>query len=151
MAIVFTQLGAAILCHSCQTVRCCVTCRPGGLAGVWKGVIGVEDEVERGLAFPLVRLVEVLADTLELLSPEAENSSGEAVLATTGEAQGRGGGGGGGRWVEVGGVVLETPIGEGRIGREYVRRLAVEVSLGGAGTRRWGDGAPPVAAIGFGT
>lgn len=48
----------------------------------------------------------------------------------------------------AGGDFLKTPVvGEGRIGREYVRRagMAVEVSLGGAGTRMWGDA---VAALG---
>lgn len=42
------------------------------------------------------------------------------------------------------------PAGDGRMGREYVRRagLAVEVSLGGAGMRMWGDGVPPAATFG---
>lgn len=111
-------------------------------------MIGVEVDVATGLVFPLVRLVEVLAAmTLLLLctAVEEEDGSGEVVLATTGEegeeeaAEGEEEG----RKEEEAEEVLETPAGEGRIGREYVRRagVTVEVSLGGAGTRTWGDGA----------
>ena len=129
----------------------CVTCLPGGLAGVWKGVMGVEVGVDTGLVFPLVRLVEVLVDVVVLLcvaeeeeeeedEEEEEERRGEVVLATTGDEEEEVEEGGS-REVEVevcvGGDGLETPVGEGRIGREYVRRagVAVEVSLGGAGTR----------------
>lgn len=72
----------------------------------------------------------------------------EVVLATTEEeAEEEEEEGGGRREACVVGGVLEIPVGEGRIGREYVRSagVAVEVSLGRAGTRMWGEGAPGVA------
>lgn len=112
-------------------------------------MIGVEIVVGTGLVFPLVRLVEVLVDVAVLLlcvaEEEEEERRGEVVLDATGEEGGRREEG----EVCLGGDVLGAPDGEGRIGREYVRRagVAVEVSLGGAGTRMWGDGAPTVAAI----
>lgn len=122
----------------------------------------MEVGVDTGLVFPLVRLVEVLVDMVLLLcvaeEEEEEERRGEVVLATTveeeiGEEEEEDEEGGR-REVEVCvvGDVLEMPVGEGRIGREYVRRVgvAVEVSLGGAGTRMWGDGAPAVAAASFG-
>lgn len=109
--------------------------------------------MDTGLVFPLVRLVEALVDMVVLLcvTEVEEERRGEVVLATAGEEEEEGG-----RREEVVcvvGDVLETPVGEGRIGREYVRRagVAVEVSLGGAGTRMWGDGAPAAAAATFGT
>lgn len=112
--------------------------------------------MDTGLVFPLVRLVEVLLDMVVVLLCDAEEDErrGEVALATTVEEEEDEGWG---REEEVEvclvGDVLEAPIGEGRIGREYVRRagVAVEVSLGGAGTRMWGDGAPAVAAATFGT
>lgn len=112
-------------------------------------MIGVEVGVDTGLVFPLVRLAEALVDMVVVLCVA---EGGEAVVATTGEEEEEGGR----REEEVEACVvedvLETPVGEGRIGREYVRRVgvAVEVSLGGAGTRMWGDGAPAVAAATFG-
>lgn len=118
----------------------------------------MEVGVDTGLVFPLVRLVEVLVDMVLLCVAEEEEEEerrGEAVLATTveeetGEEEEEGGGREAG--VCVVGDVLEMPVGEGRIGREYVRRagVAVEVSLGGAGMRMWGDGAPAVVAASFG-
>lgn len=115
-------------------------------------MIGVEVDVDTGL--PLVRLVEVLVDMVLLCVEEEEERSGEVVLATTGDEEEE-------EEEEVGGSsevevcvvdVLGTPVGEGRIGREYVRSagVAVEVSLGGAGTRMWGDGVTAVAAASFG-
>lgn len=99
-------------------------------------------DVETGRVFPLVRLVEVLVAMTVLLcvAEEDEERRGEVVLATTGEEEEEGGRKG----EEVEGEdVLDATAGEGRIGREYVRRagVVVEVSLGGAGTRMWGDGA----------
>lgn len=101
-------------------------------------MIGVEAGVDAGLMFPLVRLVEVLVDVVVLLwvVEEEEEASWDAELAAAGDEE------------EVCVVdVLGTPVGEGRMGREYVRRVEVEVSLGGAGTRMWGEGAPPAAAF----
>lgn len=119
--------------------------------------------MDTGLMFPLVRLVVVLVDTVVLLllcvaEEEEEEKRGKMVLATTGEEEEEEEEGGGGERREeevevcVVGGVLETPVGEGRIGREYVRRVGVVVwvSLGGAGIRMWGDGAPAVAAAIFG-
>lgn len=110
----------------------------------------MEVDVDTGL--PLVRLVEVLVDMVLLCVEEEEERSGEVVLATTGDEEEEEEVGGSSE-VEVCVVdVLGTPIGEGRIGREYVRSagVAVEVSLGGAGTRMWGDGVTAVAAASFG-
>lgn len=113
--------------------------------------------MDTGLVFPLVRLVEDLVDKAVLLLCVAEEEKeeerrGEVVLATAGEEEEEEEEGGGRREGEVCvvGDVLETPVGEGRIGREYVRRVggAVEVSLGGAGTRMWGDGAAAAATFG---
>lgn len=102
---------------------------------MWKGVIGVEVEVDAGL--PLVRLLVLLWDKVVLATAEEEEEEK-----------------GGGREVElcVAGAALETPAGEGRIGREYVRSVdvEVEVSLGGAGIRMCGEGAPAVAPASFG-
>lgn len=110
-----------------------------------------------GLVFPLVRPAEVLVDTpaaLLCVAGEEEGGGGgwmrrgEVVLDATGEEEeerGRRRREGG---VCLGGDVLGAPGGEGRMGREYVRRaaVAVVVSLGGAGTRMWGDGANAAAA-----
>lgn len=117
-------------------------------------MIGVEVGVDTGLVFPLVRVVEVLVTVVVLLCiTEEEEKRGGAVLATTGEEEEE-------EEEQEQGVcvvgeegVLEIPVEEeeeGRMGREYVRRLgfAVEVSLGGAGMRMWGEGAP---AATFGT
>lgn len=114
----------------------------------------MEVDVDTGL--PLVRLVEVLVDMVLLcVEEEEEERSGEVVLATTGdeEEEEEEEEVGGSSEVEVCVVdVLGTPVGEGRIGREYVRSagVAVEVSLGGAGTRMWGEGVTAVAAASFG-
>lgn len=54
-----------------------LTCLPAGLAGVWNGVMGVG--VEPGRVFPLVRLVEVLVETVVLLC--AAEEGGVAVTA----------------------------------------------------------------------
>lgn len=110
--------------------------------------------MDTGLVFPLVRLVEVLVDMAVLLCATAEEEcegKGEAAaLAAAGEVD----------EADEDGVATEEdveacvvdglPAGEGRMGREYVRRagVAVEVSLGGAGMRMWGDGVLP--ATGFG-
>lgn len=105
-------------------------------------MIGVEAGVDAGLMFPLVRLVEVLVDVVVLLwvVEEEEEASWDAELAAAGDEEEE--------EEEVCVVdVLGTPVGEGRMGREYVRRVEVEVSLGGAGTRMWGEGAPPAAAF----
>lgn len=123
----------------------------------------MEVGVDTGLVFPLVRLVEVLVDVVVVLLCVAEEDEdvrrGEVVLATTGEEEEeeKEDEEEGGRREEelavcVAGDVLETPVGEGRIGREYVRRagVAVGVSFGGAGTRMWGDGEPAVAVAIFG-
>lgn len=101
-------------------------------------MIGVEVGVDTGLVFPLVRLVEALDDMVVLLCvAEEEERRGEVVLATTGEEEEEEEGERREEEVCVVGDVLETHVGEGRIGREYVRRAgaAVEVSLGGVGTR----------------
>lgn len=118
----------------------------------------MEVGVDTGLVFPLVRLVEALVDMVVLLCvvEVEEERRGAVVLATEGEEEEEEEEEEGGRREEVVcvvGDVLDTPVGEGRIGREYVRRagVAVEVSLGGAGTRMWGDGAPAVDAATFGT
>lgn len=123
------------------------TCRPGGLAGVWKGVMGVAVVVDTGLVFPLVSPVEVLDDTAVLLlcvagEEEEEERRAEALLGAAGgveEEAGRRRAGG----CCLGGDVLEAPNGDGKSGREYVRRAgtAVGVSFGGAGASRCGDGA----------
>lgn len=111
-------------------------------------------EVDVGAGLPLVRLVEVDKVVLPGVAEE-EDRKDEVVLGTTGddEEEGEEEEEGGSREVEVSaaGGALEAPVGEGRIGREYVRSagVAVDVSFGGAGTRRWGDGAPPVAAASF--
>lgn len=93
---------------------------------MWKGVIGVEVGVDTVLMFPLVRPVEVLV----CVGAEEEERREEAEVAVTEEEE---------EHVCVVGVAL----GEGRMGREYVRRAgaALEVSFGGAGTRMWGDAA----------
>lgn len=111
-------------------------------------MIGVEVGVDTGLVFPLVRVVEVLVDKVALLCvaeeevEEEEERRGEEVVATIEEEE----------EVCVVGDALETPVAEGRIGREYVRRagLPVEVSLGGVGTSMWGEGEPATAAATFG-
>lgn len=46
------------------------TCRPGGLAGVWKVVIGVEVAVETALALPLVKELVVLVTEEALVVEE---------------------------------------------------------------------------------
>lgn len=74
-----------------------VTCLPGGLAGVWKGVIGEVDDISPGL--PLVRLVVLATD-----EEEEEETEEEAR------------GSGAGDWVAGG--VLGTPVGDGRRVRE---------------------------------
>lgn len=81
------------------------------------------------------------------VAEEEEERRGEAVLAIAVEEEGEAVDGGRQAEVCVVGGVLETPVMEGRIGREYVRRagVVVEVSLGGAETRMWGDGAPAAA------
>lgn len=110
--------------------------------------------MDTGRVFPLVRLVDDLVEMVVLLcvtEEEEEEGRGEAsVLAAAGEEQEEDEDGGA-REEEV--EVCEVdglPIGEGRIGREYVRwtGVAVEVSLGGAGMRMWGDGVLPAAAFG---
>lgn len=112
----------------------------------------MEVDVDTGL--PLVRLVEVLVDMVLLCveEEEEEESSGKLALATTGDDEEEEEGGSREVEVCVVGDVLEMPVGEGRIGREYVRSagVTVEVSLGGAGTRMWGDGVTAVAAASFG-
>lgn len=114
----------------------------------------MEVDVDAGL--PLVRLVEVLVDMVVLLGDveEEEDRKGEVVLGVTGDEEEEEEEEGGSRDVEVCvvGGALETPVGEGRIGREYVRSagVAVDVSFGRAGTRMWGDGVPAVAAASFG-
>lgn len=113
-------------------------------------MIGVEVSVDTGL--PLVRLEEVLVD-VALLCVAEEERRGDVLLATTGDDDEEEEEGGSGE-VEAGvvGDVLWMPAGEGRMGREYVRSagVAVAVSLGGAGTRMWGDKEPAVAAASFG-
>lgn len=109
--------------------------------------------MDTGLVIPLVRLVEVLVDMVVLLcvtEEEEEEGRGEAVLTAAGEEEDEDEDGGA-REEEVDVCVVGgLPTGEGRMGREYVRRagVAVEESLGGAGMRMWGDGVLPAAAFG---
>lgn len=97
--------------------------------------------MDTGLVFPLVRVVEVLVDMVVLLCVAEEDGEeetrGEDVLATVGEEEKEEEEGRKEGEVCMVGDVLEVLDGEGRIGREYVRRagVAVVVSLGGAGTR----------------
>lgn len=79
---------------------------------MWKGVIGVEVGVDTGLVFPLVRVVEVLVDIVALLCFAEEERRVEAVAGTAGEEDG------GRPLLCVVGDVLQTPVVEGRIGRE---------------------------------
>lgn len=106
----------------------------------------MEVAVDTGLVFPLVSVVEVLVNVAVLLFFAEDEDRGGGVAAV-------------GEGLEVGRsegglvVVLDAPVVEGRMGREYVRRagLVVEVSLGGAGTRMCGDIVPapaPPAAFG---
>lgn len=110
--------------------------------------------MDTGLVFPLVRLVEVLVDMVDMLlcvtGEEEEEGRGEAVLTAAGVEEEEGGDGGT-REEEVEVCVVDVlPAGEGRMGREYVRRggVVVEVSLGGAGMKMCGDGAEPAADFG---
>lgn len=113
-------------------------------------------EVDAGTGLPLLRLVEVLVDVVVLpyvAREEDEERAGKAALAATGDKDEGEAEEGGSREAAVCVVgVLETPVGEGRIGREYVRSAAVvvEVSLGGAGTRTCGDGVLAVAPASLG-
>lgn len=92
--------------------------------------MGEEVDVETGLVFPLVRLVEVLdaVEALCVVEEEEEEEEegggggggrGEVVLATTGDEEE-----GGGKEEDEEGEILGTPAregegeGEGRIGRE---------------------------------
>lgn len=97
--------------------------------------------VETGLVLPLVRVVEVLVVIVTLLcvaeEEEADEEEGRGKVVPTGQEE------------EEEEEVWVLELGEGRMGREYVRRagVAVEVSFGGAGTRRCGEGG---AAAAFG-
>lgn len=98
---------------------------------MWKGVIGVEVGVDTVLVFPLVRAVEVLVC---VGTEEEKREDAEVVVREEEHEEDE---------VCVGGVALR----EGRMGREYVRRVgaALEVSFGGAGTRTWVDVAAAAA------